>query len=486
MNDPNLSDTFTFHVLTQPANGTAVAVNSHTELQYTPNPGFTGTDSFNFRARDQAGNFVNGKARFRVYDPTTALTKCTRDGSVKPDPNDATLFFIDKRPKSNDCAFYASTKTRLLTSPTSVAKVTMDFFVNWPSDPANTPKAVVVLIGGGDLDMGLAQDTAQGAGIPLETGGGNFVIRTAQIFAEAGYMTIAIDKPSDLPPSGTNCDTSPAACDEAADRYRVSVNHAVDILKILKHYNTRNLPVFLAGTSRGAISSVAANLIATGISLSSPVTNNSNDPAQYYVGDSAVPNLAASSVQRPSHVLWNTQDLCAVSPPTGTPSSQSIATDLGASSSALSGGVEVTASPTDPNDPSYLPASSIGPCQPYDYHGFFGIDNTAVDAIAAWLDGQVSAFGGGSAPRAGFRSVNTPSGAAKQTNLANLTGGVAGLTYGLAYPTSSLGGTVTLSGTTATYTPPPGASNQTDYYVYFVKDAAGRVGAAVVTVNIGP
>src|SRR5262249_8549693 len=248
-----------------------------------------------------------------------------------------------------------------------------------------------------------------------------------------------------------------------------------------KHYNTRNLPVFLAGTSRGAISAVGASLIASGISLSSPVTNNSNDPAQFYVGDPAVPNLQTSSVQRPSHVLWNTLYLCPVSPPSG---SQSAATAFGASFDAVTGGVEVTASPTDPNDPSFLPASSIGPCQAFDYHGFFGIENTGVDAITAWLDGRVSAFGKGAAPRAGFATVNTPSGTPQQTDLTTLTGNVAGLTYGLAYPTTTLGGTVTLSGTTVTYTPPAGARNQTDYYVYFVEDAVGRVGAAAVASNI--
>jgi hypothetical protein len=44
---------------------------------------------------------------------------------------------------------------------------------------------------------------------------------------------------------------------------------------------------------------------------------------------------------------------------------------------------------------------------------------------------------------------------------------------------------VSLAGSMATYTPPPGASNVTDYFVYVVTDGKGGVGAAVIAVQIG-
>src|SRR5262249_42615527 len=78
VDDSDVSDTFTFHVLTPPANGSAVAVKHHSALQYTPNTGFTGTDSFTFRATDQNGNLVDGTAQFRIYDAASAFVKCTR------------------------------------------------------------------------------------------------------------------------------------------------------------------------------------------------------------------------------------------------------------------------------------------------------------------------------------------------------------------------------------------------------------------------
>jgi hypothetical protein len=91
--DPNQSDTFTLQILTPPTNGTAAAISSGSALEYTPASGFTsGTDSYKFRATDQNGNFVNGRARVRVYDGvdnlpthTSALTKCTRNGTLADD-----------------------------------------------------------------------------------------------------------------------------------------------------------------------------------------------------------------------------------------------------------------------------------------------------------------------------------------------------------------------------------------------------------------
>jgi len=95
------------------------------------------------------------------------------------------------------------------------------------------------------------------------------------------------------------------------DEYRISVDHATDILAVLKQVNTDNLDVFLSGTSRGAISVVANNLIAAGISVSSAVTRGSTVfPDRLFVNDPDVPSLQPGFVQRPAHVLLNTNDLC--------------------------------------------------------------------------------------------------------------------------------------------------------------------------------
>ena len=462
VNDPKASDTFTFSHVHQPLNGTASAVSNHHALEYVPNASFTsGTDSFTYRATDQNGNWVNGTAHVRVYD-NTALSRCTRIGTVNPDGT------IGVRTFSNDCTFYSSRRTRVTENGTPV---TMDYFINWPSNN-NAPKAVVVLIGGGDLNMNFSGNTT--TGVAAGTGGGNFVVRTAQLFADAGYLTIAINKPSDQPPAGSTDTTADA------DQYRVSVKHAVDILKILKRVNTQNLPVFLAGTSRGAISAAAANLIATGVSLSSAVTSNGSNSSYLYVGDPSVANLQTSFIKRPVHVLWNMSDNCSVTTPAD---SQGLYDSLSLTTSAafntVTGGVRVT------QVGNGLTSADIGDCQAYDYHGYFGIETTAVGYITAWLDAEVNALAGDAPPKAPFAKIKTAAGAIKHTNLANLTGNQSGLSYGLSHATTSLGGTVSINGSQVTYTPPAGVSNKTDYYVYFVTDASGGVGAGVITVKIG-
>jgi hypothetical protein len=498
VNDPVFSDTFTFHILTQPSNGTPSYTDStHTMLEYTPFASFTqGTDSFTFRVIDQDGKKAHGTAHIRVYN-STDYTICTRLGTVFPhtDPvTHQTVNWIGVRTKSNNCTFYSSRQTRVLPD-VNKTPVTMDYFINWPSSPTPPtsytgpwPKAVVVLIPGGDLNVGFLPSGT--IGVPAPTGGGNFLVRTAQLFADAGYLTVAINKPSDQPPVGSTDTVSDA------DQYRISMDHAVDILRVLKHINTENLPVYIAGTSLGTLSAVALNQIATGISLSSPAVETDAVSGHLYIGD-GTPNLEPSFVQRPVQVLENNLDLCPVVGVTTNPATDgpqllynSLTPYTSASYDYVNGGLEVTGSPTDPNNPHYLDSKDIGVCQGFDYHGYFGIETAAVSKITAWLDGEVT---GHHALEAPFKTVSTPSSAHhRHIDLANVTENQAGLTYGLygvspatSSFTTSLGGSVSINGSTVTYTLPTGVSNETDYFVYYITDGSGNVGAGVITIKIG-
>jgi hypothetical protein len=75
----------------------------------------------------------------------------------------------------------------------------------------------------------------------------------------------------------------------------------------------------------------------------------------------------------------------------------------------------------------------------------------------------------------------------KQVDLATLTRDPDGdpLSYALSHTTTSLGGSVTVSGSMVTYTPPHGVSGKTDYFVYVVTDGKGGASAGVITVQIG-
>src|SRR6266702_3908648 len=456
--DADLWETFSHQVLSTPANGAASVIGN--KLVYVPNPGFvTGLDSFAYRATGSDGLSVDGTALVRVFG-SIGLSRCTSPSTVNADGT------LNLRTIATPCGFYGEVATRTMEIG---VPVTVKYIVMHPSN-GSAPKAAVYLIGGADLDMGITGDAATGA---IITSGGNFLVRTAQLFAQAGYLAIAMDRPSDRPTA------TPADVTQNVDEYRISVDHATDILAVLKQVNTDSLDVFLSGTSRGAISVVANNLIAAGISLSSAVTRGSTlFPDRLFVNDPDVPSLQPGFVQRPAHVLLNTNDLCAFTRPVD---SQALfdnltAAGVNAAIDAVSGGVFVTS-----------PASSFDVCGALHFHGYLGIEPTAVGAVTSWLDGRVAALACNRRPDAAFATVATAAGVQKQVNLSTLTRDLDGdtLSYALSHATTSRGGAVSLTGSMVTYTPPVGASNVTDYFVYVVTDGKGGVGAAVIAVQIG-
>jgi hypothetical protein len=64
VDDPDIQDSHLFSIVTQPAHGSAAVVNNR--LVYTPNTGYTGADSFTFKASDLGGLSVNGTATVNV------------------------------------------------------------------------------------------------------------------------------------------------------------------------------------------------------------------------------------------------------------------------------------------------------------------------------------------------------------------------------------------------------------------------------------
>lgn len=459
VDDPDFLDTFTYQILTPPVNGTAV-VDGNNRLVYTPNIDITsGLDSFIYRATDSAGQVVDGTARVRIYansvGSAAGLGRCTTASTVSD------IGALGIRTNSGGCAIYSEAITRITSTGTPV---TVRYTVHRPSNGA-LPKAVVYLIAGGQLNANfVGGDATTGS---ITSAGGNFLVRSAQLIAEAGYLAVVMDRPSDrsgIPPN--------------TDNYRVSVDHAVDILTLLRRVNTDKLPVILAGTSRGALSVVANNLIAAGLHISSPVTSGTG--TQLYVGIAGRPNLQAAYVQRPTHVLWHQDDLCPVSTPAKSLAlfnnlirpgfafpSKTIATD----------GVRVT-----------TPSTTVQPdvCGAFDYHGFLGIEPTIIAIDMAILDNFVASLVGNTAPDAAFVSMSTSLGNAAKIDLSTITRSAKKnrLAYALPHAMTSLGGRVTLRGTKVTYTPPAAITNRTDYFVYVVTDRKGGVNAAVVTVKL--
>lgn len=445
-------DAFSFETLVAPQTGTALVVDN--KLVYTPLAGFTGSDKFAYRALAADGSMLEGTALVKVFGtPPGQTQRCTSPSIL--------VNGVLQRINVTNCSFYGEVLTR---TTAAGAPVTVQYVALRPAD-GTAPKAAVFLIGGGDFDLNFSGDPATGAATLI---GANFLVRSAQLAANAGYLAIAMNRPSDQPPPGS------VDVLGDVDRYRISVDQAADILAVLREVNTDHLDVFLAGTSRGALSAVASNLIAAGISLSSSVTRAPPAvPQRTFVGDPRHANLLASFVKRPTQVLRNLNDGCSLSRPIDSLAlfNNLLAAGVPAVLSTVSGGF----------------ASDPDPCSAFSFHGYLGIEPLAALTSTAVLDVQMSALAGNRRPAAAFAELTAAPATDLAIDLATLTGDADGdaLSYALSHVGSSLGGTVVLDGATVIYTPPAGAANVTDRFVYVVTDGRGGVSAEVISIRIG-
>jgi hypothetical protein len=337
--------------------------------------------------------------------------------------------------------------------------VTLDYMVH---QPMGTPKGIVLLIAGGAL-TGYIEGTE---GNPATRSGGNFLVRSAHRFMQAGYRVITMDRPSDFANYG-NIDSG----SYLYDSYRTSIDHAIDITTIVNLENNDNLSVFIAGTSRGAISAVAQNMLATAIAISSPVTRSSAGGAP--IGSPALP---VGVVDVPVHVLYHQNDGCTGTSPTnsGTLINQLDNAGVDVTGNYLSGG--------------FVDTVANNPCGAFGFHGFLGIENCAVNTTTMWMDDLLASVEsqnpGNARPRALEQSARTLENQAIDINLSASDNDDTNLTYQLPYFRSSLGGSLSLNGNVVHYIPPAISTTTTDSFVFTVTDSKGSSSAAVVSANI--
>lgn len=366
------------------------------------------------------------------------------------------------------------TKSHLIGSPiyklittrklTDNSDVTLDYMVH---EPSTTPKGVIVLIAGGNLRARI-QDTNNDA-VP-DNSSGNFVVRSAHRYQANGYRVITIDRPSDsvnisAAIFGAYGDSNVAI---NIDRYRHSMQHAVDIANILKLENTEGYNVIISGTSRGSISATAMNTLVTGIAMSSPLTSapSTGGYVGYPIGSADLPlNL----IKRPSHILLHSNDTCAYTLPAD---SRTLFNDLNTAGvdtkgNEVSGGFQDTVK----NDV----------CGAFDFHGFNGIETCAVEKETKWADSIMADLASNSAPKANNLAVNE----GDAITLTATDDNSDSLEYAVPYALTSLGGTVATDTSGAvTYTKPVGVTGTIDTFAYTVTDGNGGVSTAVVSITI--
>jgi len=216
---------------------------------------------------------------------------------------------------------------------------------------AGTPAASVILLAGGNGALALGPDGRPGAL------GGNFLVRNRGRFAEAhGFLVAVPDAPSDHA-SGLS-------------RFRASREHAADVGALIAALRAMApAPVWVIGTSMGTVS--AANAAARlreggpdGLVLTSTITRWNRTQGES-IGD-----VKLKDIQVPTLVVHHREDACPFTPFADIPG---LLRDL----SRASRRELITFEGGEP------PQSA--PCEARAAHGYLGLDEQVVKAIADWI-----------------------------------------------------------------------------------------------------
>lgn len=228
--------------------------------------------------------------------------------------------------------------------------VTQRFLLIKPEKPV----ASVVLFAGGSgaLNLGGAADSPA-----IGWGKNNFLVRTRQLFAERGFMVAVLDAPSDH-----------SSKNGMRGGFRGSAEHCEDVAGVVKRLTREAaVPVWLVGTSRGTESAancaIRLGQAVNGVVLTSSMTvPNAKGP--YVLG------MELDRIRVPAFVLAHRDDGCSHTPAADAPKIlEKLSNAPRKELKVLSGG----------------DAPRSKPCQALSAHGFLGIEQQAIDAIASFI-----------------------------------------------------------------------------------------------------
>ena len=185
--------------------------------------------------------------------------------------------------------------------------------------------------------------------------GGNFLIRTGRHWATHPFNIVMVGRPSD-------------GIDLSMGGVRTGDKHVADTLAILRSLRQESTaPIWVVGTSMGTISAAAAAIadrdaLIAGVVLTSSVVA--------YKVQGAVPTQELGKIRVPTLVLHHENDACwACRPHEAARLERALDNAPIKKTLLVSGGS----------------GASGNPCEPLHYHGFVGMQEEAVDLIAAWI-----------------------------------------------------------------------------------------------------
>ena len=205
-------------------------------------------------------------------------------------------------------------------------------------------QATVILLPGGDAPVGRVKDG--------EPASGNFLVRSREMFREAGFNVVIVFRASDMAKLET--------------RYRAGPAHRGELEKVVD-FAAREFgkPVWLVGTSRGTVSGTAAAITlgpkVAGLVLTASITNR-------VFG--AVPAQDTGSIQVPVLVVHHQRDACHICVP-----DEARRMVSGFRSAPVRKFIMIEGGSGPEGDP----------CQGRHWHGFIGYEKETVKLITDWM-----------------------------------------------------------------------------------------------------
>lgn len=218
----------------------------------------------------------------------------------------------------------------------------------------DNPVASVILFAGGHGNLKLSKIS----GIPdIGWGKNNFLVRTLHEFAERGFVVAVVDAPSDK--KGEK---------GMLGGFRNSEEHVTDIDAVIAYLKKEApVPVWLVGTSRGTESAarvaISSHEKPDGLILTSSMTEANK-------GGSAVTELTLSKIKIPTMIIAHQEDRCKHTPSKGADEIKR----------KLNNAPRIKVTYVTGGD---KPRS--GPCKALSAHGFLGIEDEVVKAIAHFI-----------------------------------------------------------------------------------------------------
>jgi hypothetical protein len=293
---------------------------------------------------------VDKKAKMRLFCSKKSYAALLAIGSL--------LLFIAIHAAVPVTSYSAEIKSSELVKLETRPGVKQKFILIKPENPI----ASVILLEGGDGSIQLGGSSRRPTIGRKQEG---FIVRTRKEFAKHGLIVALVDVPSDRRSQSVQKYTV----------FRMSAEHAKDIQAVASYLkNEADIPVWVVGMSLGTFSTTNTAIrygqSIDGLVLASSTTRTNPKWPSYKTHPQGILSMSISEIVVPTLIVSHKNDKCRGSPSSDIPLiEQGLANSSKVEVSYFTGGKR--------------PISK--PCHPKSAHGFYGLDDEVVQAIADFI-----------------------------------------------------------------------------------------------------